>query len=101
MFLTNGEFQKSSSKPSHWIHVVLNYIGPNNGEGIRIYYDGTLVASDISKYGSTNEPGNGRIVVGKFFTNRNSDYASVQVDELMFFNQTLTSDEVQAIYNSA
>ena len=31
-----------SSRP-HWFHVVLNIIGPNNGQGFRVYHDGIRV----------------------------------------------------------
>ena len=34
-----GLFWMSVAVPSGWTHVVLNYIGPNNGQGIRIYHD--------------------------------------------------------------
>ena len=79
---------------------MLNYIGPNNGEGIRIFYDGAEVASDTDKTTLSHPPGFGSVVVGRAYTNRDDSYASVQVDELIFFNQKLTSAEVQSIYNS-
>ena len=84
-----------------WIHVVLNYIGPNDGEGIRVFYDGEEVASDTTKYASPLSAGDGRIVVGRHFPYQDWNYASVQVDELIYFNAVLTSDDVQSIYNSA
>ena len=49
----------------------------------------------------SRSPGYGRIVVGRQYTNRDERYASVQVDELIYFNAALTSDDVQSIYNSA
>ena len=80
---------------------MLNYIGPNNGEGVRIYYDGLEVASDTDKYEEPFSSGDGRIVVGRRYKKSDEKYASVMVDELIYFNAALTSAEVQLIYNSA
>ena len=30
----------SSTIPTGWTHVVMNYIGPSNGQGIRLFFDG-------------------------------------------------------------
>ena len=80
---------------------MLNYIGPNEGEGIRIYYNGAEVASATTKTVRSYPSGDGRIVVGRHFTNEDRRYISMQVDELIYFNAVLTSDDVQSIYNSA
>ena len=77
----------------------MNYIGPNDGEGIRFYYNGAEVASVTTKSSVSYSPGDGRIVVGRCYTDQ--DYASVQFDELIFFNAALTDADVQSIYNSA
>ena len=81
----------------------MNYMGPNHGQGIGMFIDGAEVASDtIKETGSTPAPLqlDGRIVVGRRYTNRDKDYASVQVDELIYFNQALTDEEIRSIYNS-
>ena len=101
MYLLDGYFGEDHPTPTGWTHVVLNYIGPNNGEGIIGYFDGIEVKTDTSKYGGPFKVGDGRIVVGRRYTDRDAKYASVQVDELIYFNATLTSDNVQSIYNSA
>ena len=56
--------------------------------------------SDTTKSGGPYSAGDGRIVVGRCYTDDNGEYASVQVDELIFFNQPLSTVEIQAIYNS-
>ena len=80
---------------------MLNYIGPNEGEGIRGYMNGVEVANDKHKDGGSRSAGDGRIVVGRGPTDSNSHYTSVQVDEMMYFNAALTTDHIQSIYNSA
>ena len=81
---------------------MLNYIGPNDGEGIRIYYNGTEAASDTTRDGGSYSAGDGRIVVGRYYTDHDGaeDYASVQIDELIFFNHALNNDNVNALYNA-
>ena len=90
VFLADGELSTKSSKLTGWTHIVLKYIGPNNGQGVRIYYDRVQVANDTSKWSSRSYlPREGRIVVGRLYTDHSSQYATVMVDELIFFNQAL------------
>ena len=79
---------------------MLNYIGPNDGEGIRIYYNGVQVTSDTAKTARSHSAGDGRIVAGRRRTDIDAYYASMQIDELIYFDAALTSDDVQLIYNS-
>ena len=82
---------------------MINYIG-QDGEGddaSMIFFNGTQVASETTKPSQSCPTGDGRIVVGRSYTNRDERYASVEVDELIFFNVALTGSDVQSIYNSA
>ena len=99
--LLDKVFQTSHPKLTGWTHVVLNYIGPNDGEGIRLYQNGQEVRSYIARIWLSSSAGDGRIVVGKDYTHSDGNYASVQVDELIYFNTALTDTQVQSIYNSA
>ena len=80
---------------------MLNYIGPNDGEGIRMFIDGAEVRSSTTGSARSVSVGDGRIVVGRLYPDLDQEYASVMVDELIYFNAALTSDDVQSIYNSA
>ena len=95
VFLPDGYFMAYHPEPTGWTHVVLNYSGPNNG--IQMYMDGVEVGSDTTKAGGPYSAGDGRIVAGRYYTNQDRNYASVQVDELLFFNQTLTAAEIEAL----
>ena len=101
VLLPGGWFFMTHDRPTRWTHILHNYIGPNDGQGIRIYYDGAEVRSDTTKSAYSYSTGDGRIVVGREYNNQNNRYASVEVDELIYFNASLTSDEAQSIYNSA
>ena len=88
----------STNRLTGWTHVVLNYIGPNNGQGIQIYYNGEQTGSDDMRSLSTYQPGSGRVVIGRENTADDNDYASFHVDQLLFFNETLTEQNIQNMY---
>ena len=101
ILLQDGAFGTGTPKPSGWTHIVLNYLGPNNGQGIRIYHNGTEVASDTTKASHGFSAGDGRIAVGRYRTNRNDHYGNAQVDELIFFNQALSQDDITMLHYGA
>ena len=77
---------------------MLNYIGPADGQGFTTYKDGVEQGNGTSKGGGSYPPGDGRVVIGRRFTNRDEWYASAEVDELTLWNRALTLQEIQAIY---
>ena len=101
VLLPTGVLKVIYTKPTGWTHIVGNYIGPNDGEGVRMFINGAEVASDTTKWIQSFSAGDGRIIIGRIYTNGDNDHASVQVDELIYINAALTSDDVQSIYNSA
>ena len=91
-------FYAAHTLPSGWTHIVLNYIGPD--DGIRMYYGGEEVTNTSTKNTYPVQQGNGRIVIGRVYTDFDNHYASLQMDELIFFNASLTSNQVERIYDS-
>ena len=83
-----------------WIHLVMNYIGPNNGEGLEVFQDGTLVEGTQSGGNFDATKGNGTLVLGKRYVDEDDNYAWIDLDELVFFNRKLTASEVMKIYNN-
>ena len=79
---------------SGWTHIGLNYIGPNNGQGIRVYQDGVQAGSDVTRSNTMYSVPSGRVVVGRLYTNLDSEYLGVDVDELLFFNGKLREKEI-------
>ena len=100
VYVTDGLFEVGHIIPTRWVHATLNHFGSKDGQGVRMYLDGIEVASDTTKLLHLSATGDGRIIAGKLRTDSNACYASVEVDELIFFNQSLTNDKVQSIYNS-
>ena len=92
-------FRTDVAPPAVWTHVVLNYLGPEEGEGIRVYYNGVQTGSDDTERLSTFQAGVGRVAVGRLYTDTDSDYPGVDVDELMFFNESLSSQQILDLAN--
>ena len=87
-------------KVSGWTHFVLNYIGPNNGEGIELFKDGAEAKNSTARTPLNRSTPNGRIVVGRYYTNGDNQYTSFEIDELFLFNHVLNSKDVQHLYES-
>ena len=82
--------------------MVLVYQGSKQGQGITIYHDGVQVGEDTNKSfrnADTLAPGDVRMGIGRYYTDRDGWYSSVEVDELTFWNSTISSNEVQLISN--
>ena len=48
---------------------------------------------------ATTQAGNGRVVVGRHLPEEDEEYAGVDVDELLLFNNNMNDDQINAIYN--
>ena len=95
----DGYFYMTSDGPSGWTHIVLNFIGPDEGQGIRIYYNGEQTGNVVTKGARSYQSGDGRVVVGRLYTDVNDFYASVDVDELLFFNEALSDQNIRYLSN--
>ena len=71
---------------------MLNFISPL--EGFKVYNDGVEVGSGSTNLGGSYSVGDGRIVIGRSLTGVDGNYGSVEVGELLFFNENLTEPEV-------
>ena len=71
---------------------MLNFISPL--EGFKVYNDGVEVGSGSTNLGGSYSVGDGRIAIGRSYSGADGDYASVEVDELLFFNENLTESEI-------
>ena len=81
--------------------MVLNYLP---GDSARVYRDTVLVGGEYRSttvFSGSNGSGPGTVHVGKATTDYNSKYADTDVDELVFFNEILTSGEMTELRNMA
>ena len=98
MSLRNDE--RFLNQPSGWFHVVFNLIGLNDGEGIAIYHDGILQERDTTRETRSKSASNGTVVIGRTLVDVDDNYGSVELDELYFFNEWLSDNEIRIMYNS-
>ena len=90
-----------TNSSNEWVHEVINYVGPNNGDDFGIYQNGEFLFNvRLGLTVNTFPPSDGRIVIGRSRTNENLNYASVQVDELLFHNEALTESEIVMLSQS-
>ena len=98
--MVDGFFVTTVDKPSPgWTHIVLNYIGPDSRQGIQIYLDGEHTKNDleltITTY--TRTLGDGKVVLGRRYTDQDKNYASVEIDELVFFDSNINMAQIQML----
>ena len=79
---------------------MVNYIGPDDGQGIRVYFDGLEMKRDTTKYEELYSAGSGSIIVGRLKTNLDKDYTSIMIDELIFFNSSLDTADIRALFSA-
>ena len=92
----NGYFfhYTNMTTTNEWFHTVLNYIGPNNGEGIQIYLNSINIVNVTELSAREYFEGNANMVLGRVYNGGNYWYGSVQVDELYFFDRILIDPEI-------
>ena len=102
MALIDGQFQATvEGKPSGWTHFVVNYLGPDKGHGIQIYYYGLFQKSSGTKEETSgSEAGNGLTAVGRRDYNKHEGYASLEINELVFFNMKLGDDQIMQLFDA-
>ena len=79
---------------------MLNYLGPSDGEGIYVYQDGVQTGNNITPYFNGPFPlGDGRVVLGRAYIDSDENYGSVSLDELLFFNVSLSIGQIVQLKN--
>ena len=83
-----------------WFHMAHVYLGPEGGVGGNIaYHNGVLVGSDRQRSDITDDPSTGNVVIGRKLLDEDTQYASVEIDEITFWDRILTVQEIREIYN--
>ena len=88
-------------QPGISTRVVLNYFGPENGMEIKLYQNGGFLKQGSGKISGDYLSGDGRLVVGRQITGWNQNYGSVDLDELLMFNATISEEEIEALWSHA
>ena len=82
----------------------MNFIGPGEDQGIRIYHDGNSVnGTNWRRHRPTarpTDPKTIKITIGReIHANLHIELPSVQLDELLLFNKVLTAAEITILSN--
>ena len=95
--LLDGLFQDAVRHLSDWTYYVLNYIGLDDGQGLQIYQNGIKAVTDTTKTPYTATSGNGRVVIGKYYTDATGGSVAFNIDELLVFNTKLSDEEIMEL----
>ena len=101
LYMEEGAFEIFASTVisyDEWHHFVVNFIGPQDRDGVVLFLDGNLFDSDSTLNEILGPAGDGVVVIGRSYTDSDSNYCSVEVDELLFFNRVIQNYEIQALY---
>ncbi|MGO9124569.1 MAG: Ig-like domain-containing protein [Terriglobales bacterium] len=82
--------------PNQWYQAALTYSTSNSAVNISVYLNGTLVAGAIA---SANTGWNPQLAIGAYLGAQRSSFVG-SVDEFTIFNQALTSQQIQQIYDT-
>ena len=94
-FVIGGHAVWDVPLPSGWFHLVINIIKPNDEQGLEIHFDGVQLGINAGFGANRTIDGSERVVIGNLRNSPGvSGYASVQMDELMFFNKALNQEEI-------
>ena len=83
---------------SVWFHIVFNFLGLNDDQGIAVYHSGLLSGNPglTNRYHALMHTGPMALGVA-YFLNGEEMFSSLQVDELLFFNSSLTAHEISIL----
>lgn len=96
------EFADLSSQPlgqvgfNQWSHVALTYSTSNSEVTVNVYLNGTLAASAIASQNSSWYP---QLALGAYLGASKPSFVGL-MDEVAIFNQALSAQQVQQIYNA-
>ena len=84
-----------------WFNIVVNFIGTGEDQGVRIYYNGVLVTTNIGTTSLYTPLSSAQIAIGRLFTDLDAEYGTFDIDELIFFNEALNASEIAVLSESA
>ena len=97
----NRYFNKAISVSiNQWIHVAMLFKGHRTGEGITVYLDGNSKGNDMYSVQYNTGTPSGIVKIGRWLDSPGSaHYGSVYLDELLFWNQQMSPNEIWKIWS--
>ena len=92
IWITGGYYTESNSNgpEADWTHIQLRYYPtPFNGErpGFDVLVDGRQALRDRTRFDRDTAFGDGRIVLGRAYSDVDDFYTSMTIDEVEFYNE--------------
>ena len=87
-----------ADRPSGWFHIVMVLHGA--GDELVAYQDKVATRSTEKQLKSNHQLYSGKTVIGRTYVDDDSNYTSLILDELTFWNRPLTQEEVDQLYGS-
>ena len=102
IYKTGGYFkEKNYIRPvPGWIHIVLNYRTSSRSPLPRLsaYVNTYEVLTDSTEVLEDTASGDGRIILGRAFSDIDDHYTSMEVDEVMFYREWLDPTEIDDLF---
>ena len=96
--VSDGYFYQSHPTPLwQWFHLALVFNEPEESEGINLYYNGIQVANDNVERNRLFSKEIANMTIGRRYTDFDSNYASVLVDELMLWNHQPSPSQISLL----
>ena len=91
-----------SSFENTWINVVATYDGSGSSSGLKVYVNGSILATSTNNSGSYVAMHNtsNNFLIGKSSFSGVTSTANGKIDEVAVFNSELSASDVTSIYNS-
>ena len=104
---TGGYYIESHSErpPRGWTHLALVYhVIPSNGNNrlasFATYVNGLVAQNDDTKFRQDTAFGDGRIVLGRAYSEVDDFYTSMTIDELVFYNDVILPADIFQLYET-
>jgi len=93
-----------TSFEGQWIHLVASYDGSETSNGIKIYFNGSILATDSNDLNPENytamENGTKPLLIGASLQTGGAKFSNGKFSNVSVFNIELSSTQVTEIYNS-
>ena len=84
--------------PANWFHTTVVVHGSDVSASV--YMNGSPAETSTTEYNGTYNPGYSEIGIGKLYLNDDRFHSTVEVDELIIWNRSLTEKEVYTVYHA-
>ena len=78
--------------------MTLVFHGNDTDQGLTLYHNHSEIKDPMVNVQDEHPPGSGHIVIGRRYTNKDSHYSSILIDDFILWNWPFTQDDVDAMF---